>query len=174
MKKKFLLSLIIVPVLIAAGVVSLFLIPRGGHVRGQPSEVAEEGEWTYMYSENTDTCTVTAWQWDGDESNMTIEVPEELGGRAVTSLSSFNWTIGRFEVRLPDDMSISGDGAFCTEDEACVPAEDDYVIYHFDIIVGPNITDSAVVDTWVGYIVDSGSDEDYDVVYKLEYTVTQR
>ena len=143
-------------------VLVLLLSACGGHVKGQADTYGEEDGWTYAYCEKWDHCVVTAWQWDGNEDNMTVTIPETLGGRTVTGLSQKDTILGHFEVKLPEELDAGIDGMTCDADYVAAVDDHDYDTYVFRVVLNENIEYVDCPDTW--YLI--GED---NVQYKLEY-----
>mgnify|MGYP003297850299 CR=1 FL=1 len=62
----------------------------------------------FDYHKWSGICVVGYYEWDGNEENMTITIPDEVDGKKVNSLGG---TVGRgapvrFDIVMPDDAPV--------------------------------------------------------------------
>ena len=166
-KKSIIVILTAVLIGILAFGVWFFLLPKGGKVKGQANIWEQEENWTYAYRKGWQKCVLISWQWDGDPDNMTIEIPESLGGKTVVSLSQKDTILGPFSVRMPADYEEAVNTQ--TSDEGVIPEGDSYDTYVFHVILTDAIEYVSCEDTWYGSFDEEDPESEPDWLYKIEY-----
>lgn len=116
----------------------------------------------YVTNSFCNVCYISEFNWDGNEDNMTIDIPDRIKGYKVKYLGGY---LGRgvpdpFRIQFPYEAEIYSDWELSEQDIAKVK------VLHFVLNIGKNITEMRRINMQDYYRIDKSGE-----LYRIELTV---